>query len=627
MIRQVWRAMRPRRSDTDDRVKRRPLPVLPTVLGGVVAAVAAGLGMLALRSALSVRTIPERVMEWLLLYVPPDQFEAALLRFGFEAKRYGLYAAITGMLLLLAVPGAIALRRRWSGRAILALGLALWLFTMVVIMPLTDAGFFATELLDGTPAAVGGYLAVALAYAATLAGMRRAIPASNGRPRRAAPSRRAALLLTGSSLAAFGATFLTARWGPRPGAPASLIVLDPQEPVPSGGIDPPKPHPNLVGTVLPAPVAEPWRPSGAGSGARADSNPGRAPETGPAPAAAPAAAGPELAPTGVPEPPLSRQLARDQDGAVLPLSRPPGELAELITGNDSFYIVTKNAGGDPVLRAADWRLRVDGDVERPVELDVAVLRTLPAVELTKTLECISNFVDNCELAPFGCDLISTARWRGVPLGNVLELAGGLRPGVVSLSTISADEFTATLPIEVALDPDTLLVYEMNGQVLPREHGYPARVLVPGRYGMKSAKWVVALRPLRRESVDWYGQRQWSKEGIVKTMTRIDSPARGAILPPGPHRVAGIAYAGDRGISKVEFSADDGAAWRVAELLDTMPGRDAWVRWEGRFTLEPGAELTLVSRATDRTGELQIEAFSLPQPNGSTGWHHATVKSM
>ena len=150
--------------------------------------------------------------------------------------------------------------------------------------------------------------------------------------------------------------------------------------------------------------------------------------------------------------------------------------------------------------------------------------------------------------------------------------------------------------------------------------------MPGRYGMKNAKWVVGLRPLRREFVDWYGQRNWSKEGIVKTMTRIDVPARGAELPPGEHRIAGIAYAGDRGIQKVEFSADGGDRWQVAELLEPASGRDTWVRWQGRFTLTPGAELTLVARATDGTGALQAEAFSLPQPDGGAGWHHAKVRA-
>jgi DMSO/TMAO reductase YedYZ molybdopterin-dependent catalytic subunit len=281
---------------------------------------------------------------------------------------------------------------------------------------------------------------------------------------------------------------------------------------------------------------------------------------------------------------------------------------------------------DPVLRAQEWRLRVDGEVEQPIELDYATLRLLPAVEVTKTLECISNFVAKCELAPFHCDLLSTARWKGVRVSEVLALTGGLKPGVRSLAAIAADEFTTALPIEAALDPETLLVYEMNGEVLPREHGYPLRMLVPGRYGMKNAKWLVALRPLRREFADWYGQRNWSKQAFVKTMTRIDVPAPEAVLPPGEQRVAGVAYAGDRGIAQVEYSADGGLTWQVAEFLEPAAGRDCWVRWEGYFTLPAGTSTILVARATDGTGALQSEAFSLPQPDGASGWHTIEVRT-
>ena len=601
-----------------------PPPVLAYLAGGASAAIAAGLLMVVLRWTLVVRTIPERLLEWSLLFVPPDQFEAALQRFGFDAKRYALYAAVSGMLFLLAAIGAFALRRGWSPRALLALGVSLWLITMLVIMPLTDAGIFAIDLIDGTRAALGGYLAVALTYSATLSVASALLAPHTPETSRAsaaaglASSRRSAVLLTGGALASFLGTFLLVRFGPRRAVPTRVVVLDPQEPVPSGGIDPPKPHPNLVTTPDPVqpPATSVAGPTGDVSTVARPSEPGPERQVASSGAAQPS----------FPEPPPARQLTRDQDGSVLPTGRKPGEISELVTNNQSFYIVTKNAAGDPALRAAAWRLRIDGDVEHSIEIDYASLRNLPSIEVTKTLECISNFVDKCELAPFGCELISTARWKGVPLGNILELTGGLRPGVVALSTISADEFTTSLPIDAALDPDTLLVYEMNGQMLPREHGYPARILVPGRYGMKSAKWVVAMRPLRREFTDWYGQRKWSKEGIVKTMTRIDTPARDAELPPGDHRIAGIAYAGDRGVARVEFSADDGMSWHVAELLEPPVGRDAWVRWHGRFTLRPRAEARLVSRATDGTGELQAEEFQLPQPDGSSGWHHVTVRA-
>ncbi|MBI3970932.1 MAG: molybdopterin-dependent oxidoreductase [Chloroflexi bacterium] len=574
----------------------RPPGGLAAVAGGLIAAGVAGASMALLRFTLQVRTIPERMMEWALLFVPLDVFEAGIRRFGFEAKRYALYSAIVVSFLTLAALGAVALRRRWSIRAVAAVGIALWLFTMVVIMPVTSAGLFGGALINGTPQVVFGYLSVALSYviALALAGtfVGRAAGANReplSEPGPLATSRRPILLLTGTALASLMAAWTTERWLPRTRL-TRVLVRDPQQPFPSGGIDPPNPHPNIAGT--PQTTVESSLPPGAADSAG---------------------------------PPPPRQLARDKDGATLPSGRRPGQLAPLITSNTDFYIVTKNAAGDPMLRTEDWRLQIDGEVQRPIEVDYASLRTLPAVEITKTLECVSNFVAKCELVPFGCDLISTARWKGARVSDVMALAGGVKAGAGTLATFAADEYTTALPIDVALAPDTLLVYEMNGQVLPREHGYPLRMLVPGRYGMKSAKWIVALRVLRREFFDWYGQRNWSKDGVVKTMSRIDLPAPGAALPPGVHRIAGIAYAGDRGVAKVEYSADGGATWQVAQFIEPPAGRDCWVRWQGNFTLAPGADVTLVARTTDGTGALQTEAFGLPQPDGGSGWHMIQVR--
>jgi len=208
--------------------------------------------------------------------------------------------------------------------------------------------------------------------------------------------------------------------------------------------------------------------------------------------------------------------------------------------------------------------------------------------------------------------------------EVLRLAGGLKPGVVSPAFLATDEFSAGLPAEVAMDPQTLVVYAINGEVLPREHGYPARLLVPGRYGMKNPKWLAGVRALTGEYVDWYEQRNWNKDGVVKTMGRIDIPVDGAPLPAGQQRIAGIAYAGDRGVDTVEFSADGGQTWQTARFLDPAPGKDAMVRWEGTFTLLPGTTAELVERATDGTGTVQPDDFSLPQPDGASGRHSIKV---
>jgi DMSO/TMAO reductase YedYZ molybdopterin-dependent catalytic subunit len=578
--------------------------IFTSALGGLVAAAAAGAGMGFLRSTLQVRSVPERLIEWLLIYIPVDAFAAGVQRFGFDAKRYALWGGILATLAVLVLLGAIALRRGWSVRAIAGLGLALYLFTMVVVMPLTDAGPFAVALIDGTKAAVMGYFAVAVTYVAVLALVREVLLEAGrpfGLPAPGVPrgregntflgslvSRRSATLLVGAAVASYAATFLATLLGPRQRF-TTVRVLDPQEPVPSGGIGAPNPHPNLLGT----PELESPR--------------------------APRADGPSGS-----EPPPPRPLLRDRDGALLPSGRRPGDLAELHTPNEHFYIVTKNPVADPMLRVENWRLILDGEVERPVQLDHRSLRNLPTVEVTKTLECISNFVTLCDMVPFGCDLMGNARWKGARMSDVLALAGGVKPGVLSIATISADEYTTALSLEAALDPQTLLVYEMNGEMLPREHGYPVRVLVPGRYGMKNAKWVVNLRALRREFVDWYGQRMWSKDGIVKTMTRIDVPAPKSVLSPGQHRIAGIAYGGDRGIARVEFSADGGRNWQAAQFIEPSVGRDAWVRWQGNFNLSSGGDVTLVARATDGSGEVQQEAFSLPQPDGGAGWHTCEI---
>jgi DMSO/TMAO reductase YedYZ molybdopterin-dependent catalytic subunit len=328
--------------------------------------------------------------------------------------------------------------------------------------------------------------------------------------------------------------------------------------------------------------------------------------------------------TGFPTPPPVRTLARDQDGSLTAAGRPPGSLAPSITSNQDFYIVTKNAVADPVVDANSWRLIIDGQVDHPVQVDYATLTALPYVDVTKTLECISNLTAGCNMASFGCDLMSTAVWRGAAVSDVLKLAGGLKSSVVDVAFLSTDEFSSGLPAEVVLDPGTLIVYQMNGDVLPREHGYPARLLVPGRYGMKNPKWLAGIRALDQPYVDWYQQRGWTRDGIIKTMSRIDVPADGATLASGQQRAAGVAYAGDRGITRVEVSADGGSTWQTASILEPQAGPDAMVRWETTFQMS-GSPVTLVVRATDGSATVQPEDFGLPAPDGSWGQDSITVQ--
>jgi DMSO/TMAO reductase YedYZ molybdopterin-dependent catalytic subunit len=559
------------------------------VVGGVLAALVLAAATLVLRSTLQVRSVPERLVEWMLLFIPPSLFEAVLQRLGFDAKRYALYLTIIAMFGLFGGLGYVVLRQRWSLAVIGLVGLGVWLGVMLVIMPLTSAGVFAIDLLDGKRAAIGGYLAVGLSYAGALALLR----TWTVKPFPSVASRRLALGLVGGAAASYVATYLAVLLLPHAAAVADVVVVeDPQPPAPSAGVDASGPPSDTVArpaaTATPPPVAA------------------------------------ESAVVRLPEPGVSRELARGKDGAVVPSARPPGQLADALTPNRDFYVVTKNAAGDPFIHPTDWHLLVDGEVAQPFKLDYATLRKLPAVEVTKTLECISNFVGKPELAPFGAELISTAVWKGVAVRDILGLTGGPNAAAAGVIAFGADEYTSALPLEAVMDPATLVVYEMNGEVLPREHGYPARLLVPDRYGMKNPKWLTGLRLMRNASDDWFGQRNWSKTAIVHTMCRIDSPAPDAELASGTHEVSGVAYAGRRGIEQVEFSIDQGDSWCTAALSSSSPGQDQWVAWRGSFDLVPGQELTILARATDGSGALQSRAFSLPQPDGGSGWAEVTV---
>jgi len=318
----------------------------------------------------------------------------------------------------------------------------------------------------------------------------------------------------------------------------------------------------------------------------------------------------------LPEPSAIRALSRDQDGAVLPSGRPRGQLAEAITSNADFYVVTKNAAGDPIIHPAAWRILVDGEVERPFQLDYVTVRRLPASEVTNTLECISNGV--------GGGLMSTAAWRGVPLAALLAVAQP-RPEARFVLLRAADGYTHGIPLDRAMDPSSLVAYEMNGAPLPNRHGYPARVLIPGTYGEVNVKWVERIDVVDRSVEGYYEQQGW-RPGFVHTTSRFDRPFDGqrVALSREPRvPVGGIAFAGDRGVSKVESSFDGGASWRVARI-DHAAGNLAWVLWSAPWTPPGPGTYQLAVRATDGTGTTQTAVRRGSAPSGATGYHQIQV---
>jgi len=292
-------------------------------------------------------------------------------------------------------------------------------------------------------------------------------------------------------------------------------------------------------------------------------------------------------------------------------TRPP---IDPVTPSDRHYVVTKNFV-DPDVDSSLWRLELTGLVENPHTFDLDGVKALTSVEQVTTLECISNGV--------GGGLISNARWTGVPLLRLLERAG-VKDSATDVYAQAVDGYGHGFPIEKALEPTTLLAYHMNGEPLPRRHGFPLRLLVPGSYGEVSVKWITRIELMDDVRKGFYEQQGWRAEQ-VHTMSRIDRPGGvnkihlGEALP-----VTGIAFAGDRGISKVEVSTDGGRSWQDAHL-DYRGSRITWALWSYDWRPEREGIHMLVVRATDGGGELQTSERGGINPDGATGYHQPRVR--
>lgn len=284
-----------------------------------------------------------------------------------------------------------------------------------------------------------------------------------------------------------------------------------------------------------------------------------------------------------------------------------GQLSTPVTPNDEFYVVAKSAF-TPSVSSADWRLKV-GTEESEFELTYDELLALPSVEQYVTLTCISN--------PIGGDLISTALWKGVPLPEILALAG-LPAETARLAFHAADGYVDSFEMDVAMRDNVLVAYEMNGVPLPEEHGFPARIVVPGLYGMENVKWLYWIQPVPLSYRGYWQHRGWADTAVIKTLSRIDTPGDRDRLAPSEARIAGVAFAGDRGIRKIEVSLDDGATWEEVDMSDPLSPY-TWVIWELPWDATPGTYSVQV-RATDSTGTLQTEKPSRNLPDGADGFH-------
>jgi DMSO/TMAO reductase YedYZ molybdopterin-dependent catalytic subunit len=186
---------------------------------------------------------------------------------------------------------------------------------------------------------------------------------------------------------------------------------------------------------------------------------------------------------------------------------------------------------------------------------------------------------------------------------------------------SSDGYTESFPLH-ELTGDHLLATHLNDQPLPPAHGYPARFIFPGRYGMKQPKWVTRIRFSASDQPGYWENNGWDERAIVKTMSRIDRPLDGAALPAGSTAMHGIAFAGDRGISAVELSWDAGKSWHAAELQPEF-SRYAWRFWQLNPSLSAG-QYRISVRARDGQGRLQTSNPTATLPNGADGYHTITI---
>jgi DMSO/TMAO reductase YedYZ molybdopterin-dependent catalytic subunit len=286
--------------------------------------------------------------------------------------------------------------------------------------------------------------------------------------------------------------------------------------------------------------------------------------------------------------------------------------------NDKFYRID-TALVSPRVDADTWQLKVKGLVDREVTLTYEDLRSMPLFEQYVTIACVSNEV--------GGRLVGNALWTGVDLRDVLDMAG-VQPDADQIVGRSVDDFTAGFPTQWAMDPERrpMIAIGMNGQPLPVDHGFPARLIIPGLYGYVSAtKWLKEIELTTLDAFDGYWvPLGWAKEAPILTQSRIDTPRNGAGLTGGQTvPIAGVAWAPDRGVSGVEVSID-GEPWQSAELSD--PLNDAtWVQWKLPWTL-PGAggRHRIQVRATDGNGDVQTAEMTPPAPDGARGYHTIDV---
>jgi DMSO/TMAO reductase YedYZ molybdopterin-dependent catalytic subunit len=285
-----------------------------------------------------------------------------------------------------------------------------------------------------------------------------------------------------------------------------------------------------------------------------------------------------------------------------------------ITPVQDFYVVSKNIV-DPSVGAGGWHLAVNGMVDKPLTLTLADLQGLQKTTEYVTLECISNNVGGTQM--------STGEFVGVSLRDLLAMAGPQAAGTW-VAFKARDGYAESLPMSAVQGaPEILVAYELDGAPLPEAHGYPARMVIPGHYGMKGPKWLDSISVVDHESGGYWEQQGWDHNAVVKTTSRFDVPREGDIIKLGTMLLGGVAFAGTRGISKVEYSTDGGRTWTEAPFKSPLSPL-TWVIWQASWTPAAEGAYELRVRATNKDGAMQSASIAASYPTGSSGYHTVRI---
>lgn len=290
----------------------------------------------------------------------------------------------------------------------------------------------------------------------------------------------------------------------------------------------------------------------------------------------------------------------------------PEAALSAITPAGDFYLMSSN--GEPRVDAEAWSLVIDGLVEHPLRFNYNELRALPPYETHLTLECISN--------PIGGRYIGNARWRGTRLLPLLERAA-IKPEAAYAVLYAADGFSSGHPLDRILRDDNFLAWEMNGEPLPRKHGFPLRIFLPGKYGMKMPKWLTRIEFVDREYLGYWERQGWSNNAERQLRAVVDDPRDAARISGSVFVLTGYAVAGAAGVERVELSFDD-AEWQLVEIFSNPIPSQMWAFWKYVWVDAPKGQHTIRVRAIDREGRVQTAERSGEWPDGITGHHAITV---